>query len=731
VGGYEEGYGSFRQKMTLFAEVALPVPLRKSFLYIVPEKHKKKVKKGMRVLVPFRKNLLTGYVTALRNQVPDHKIEFKEIKEILDKEPLFSPSFLSFTKRLSDFYFSSWGEILQVSLPPSFTVKTRAVIFLSEKGRHYLKNKSCRGLERKILEFLTKRPYTESYIRRKFRTRGFSSVLSKMRQRGWIEIKRKLKRAPEREVSVIQSPPTQLEMDYSLERGVKDKADKIKRTIGKKKFSSFLVYASPEKREAVYLYLIKKAMAYGLKVLFLVPEIRLTTRILEEFKKKLGQNAAFLHSRLSEKQRELTWKRIKKGEADVVIGPRSVLLSPIKGVGLIILDEEHEDSYYQRESPAYDARIGARMRAEEEKAVLIYGSENPSVELLYKSKKENNLLDLTTNQKAQFKRSIIDSRKQAGIISQIIKNEIKKRVEKKEPVLLFFNRHGYASSLVCSRCDYTPKCQNCDVLLTYYKKERKLLCRYCRYSIDLFMKCPECGSNMVLGRGFGIEVLEEELKKSFPKSSIRSLHKFAVKKRNQEEKVIEDYKKGKIDILLGTQMLAHQPELPESSLVGVFYPENLMRLSDFRAGYKTFRYIREKTKFVKNNKDSEFFVQTYLPNSIPVRCAVFEDLSSFYKHELKNRRVMGYPPFSFLAELLFFGRDLRSVAKKTRKLLDMVKKEKNHIEVLGPSLAPIKILRGKSRVQVIIKTRERSSLDRVLKKILKGIKLRKSLYIYE
>lgn len=717
--------------MTLFAEVVLPVPLRRSFFYIVPEKHKKKIKKGMRVLVPFRKNLLTGYVTALRKQVPDHNIEFKKIKEILDKEPLFSPTFLSFTKRLSDYYFSSWGEILQVSLPPSFNIKTRSVIYICEKGRQYLNQKSCRGLERKILEFLTKKPYTESYIRRKFRTSNFSSVYSRMRQRGWIETKKEIKRAPERKANVIPSQPAQLEMDYSLESEVKDSADKIKRTVGKNKFSSFLLFASTRRREAVYLYLIKHAIASGLKTLFLVPEIGLTARILEKFRKKLGQNAAFLHSRLSEKQRELTWKRIEEGEADVVIGPRSVLLSPIKGVGLIILDEEHEDSYYQRENPSYDARIGAQIRAEEEKAVLVYGSENPSVELLYKSKKEKKLLDLHANQKTQFRRSIIDSRKQAGIISQTMKNEIKKRVEKKEPVLLFFNRHGYASSLVCSRCDYTPKCRNCDVLLTYYKKEKELVCRYCGYSKDLFLRCPECGSKMVLGYGYGIEVLEEELKKSFPKSSVKSLHKFAVKRRKEEEKVIKDYREGKIDILLGTQMLAHQPELPESSLVGVFYPENLMRLSDFRAGYKTFKYIREKTKFIKNNKDSEFFVQTYLPNSTPIRCAVFEDLSFFYEHELRNRKVMGYPPFAFLAELLFFGRDLRSVAKKTRKLLDMVEKEQNHIEILGPSLAPIKRLRGKNRVQVFIKSRERSSLDRVLKKILEEIKTRKSLYIYE
>jgi len=731
VGGYEESHGGSRQKMTRFAEVVLPVPLRKSFLYIIPDKAEKKVKSGIRVLVPFRKNLLTGYVIDIKKEVPDENIEFKEIKEVLDREPLFPSSFLNFTQRLSDYYFSSWGKILQVSLPPSFTVKTRSILSISEKGKEHLNHESCRGLEKEILKFLLKRPYTESYLRKKFSAARFSSVILRMKQREWIKVTRELKRAPQREAGAGQSSSAQLEMDYSLDKDAKDKANQIEKHIGKNQFSSFLVQASKKKREAVYLYLIKKALSSGVRTLYLVPEIGLTDNILKKFKRKLGQNAAFLHSRLTEKQRELTWKRIKKGEAEVVIGPRSVLLTPIQGVGLIVVDDEHDDSYYQKENPAYDARVGARLRAEDEKAVLVYGSENPTVEVLYKLQERERLLELKKDQKDEFKRSIIDSRRQPEILSRSMKTGIKKKVDKKEPVLLFFNRHGYASSLVCSRCDYTPKCPHCDVLLTYHKKERKMLCRYCRYSGDLFFKCPQCGSQMVLGPGFGIEVLEEELKKSFPGTRIRSLHRFAAKKKIEQQNILKDYQKGKIDILLGTEMLAHQARLPESRFVGIFYPESLMRLSDFRAGYKTFKYIREKTRFVKNSKDSQFLVQTYLPNSIPIQSAVLGDLASFYDHEIRNRQVMGYPPFTILAELLFYGRDLRAVAKKSRKLLDMIKKDQNHCEILGPSFAPIKKLRGQNRVQVIIKSEKRSSLDKVLNRIVKGIKAKKSVYIYE
>jgi primosomal protein N' (replication factor Y) len=716
--------------MSVFAEVALPVPLRKSFFYAVPEKYEKKIKKGTRVLVPFRKNLLTGYVIAVTGKAPLKNIELKEIKELLDGDPVFSASFLCFTKRLSDYYYSSWGEVLQTSLPPSYTIKTRVVLVVCEKGKKYLMKETCRGLEREVLQSLMERPYTETYLRRKFKTGGWSSFISRMEEKGLIKRQRELRRPRERELSIKKDSPAQLEMDYSLDSTLRETADRIKKALGKGAFCSFLIAAAKKKRETIYMDLIKKAITSGLKTLFLVPEIEFTDRILNEFKKKLGENAAFLHSRLSEKQRELTWKGIRTGQTKVVVGPRSVLLSPVENVGLIIVDKEEDDSYYQRENPVYDARVGARLRAEQEKAVLVYGSESPSAGLLYQLKKKDRFFDLDRDRKSRFKRDIIDSRKHAGILSHPMKEGIKKRLERKEPVLLFFNRQGYASSLVCSRCDYTPKCRNCEALLTYYKREKKLICRYCHSSEGLLMKCPECGARMVPGSGFGMEVLEEELKKNFPESRIKSIYKFAVKKA-QEEEIIKDYKEGKINILLGTQMLSHMPELPPSCFVGIFYPESILRLADFRAGYKTFRYIREIMAFVKNDRDCEFLIQTYLPNSYPINHAVSEDIQSFYEHELKNRRLMGYPPFCFLAELLFYGKDLRSIARKSRRLLDVLKRSQNHIEILGPSFAPVRKLRGRSRVQVIIKSKERRALDRALEKIVREIRTKKSIFIYE
>ncbi|MBD3414456.1 MAG: primosomal protein N' [Candidatus Aminicenantes bacterium] len=717
--------------MSLFASVALPVPLRKTFLYVVPEKYHHEIQRGTRVLVPFRKQILTGYVTEITKKAPSKDMELKDIQELLDREPVFSSSFLDFTKQLSDHYYSFWGEILRASLPPSLTLKTQVRIHITEKGKNNLDKDAGRGLERKLLQFLSQRPYTETYLRRKFKRQGFSTVISKLIEKGWIQKKRELKKPPQRKCSVPERVPSQLEMDYSLDRESKKIADKVRTHIGTKRPCLFLIQAPKKNRESIYLSLIKKASAAGFKTLLLVPEIQWTEKILKHLENKLGEKAAFLHSRLSEKQRELTWKRIKKGEADVVVGPRSALLSPAENVGLIVLDEEHDDSYYQKESPAYDARIGALLRAEQEKAVLVYGSDKPTVEGLHKAQKEKTAFELATKAKVRFNKRLIDSRKQSGVLSSVMRTGIQKRMEKKESVLLFFNRHGYASSLVCSGCGFAPKCRNCDVLLTYYKKENKLYCRYCTHSPDFSIECPDCGSRMVPGGGFGIEVLEEELRKNFPDSCIKSLHRFSVKNRKEQEKIVNDFQKGQIDILIGTQMLAHQSKLTPSSLVGVFFPESLLRLADFRGSYKAYRYLRQTMTFVQNNRDSEFMVQTYLPKSYPIQDAVFEDSSVFYKHELRNRQLMDYPPFAYLAEVLFSGKDLRTVAKKSRKLLDILEEDRNHIEILGPSLAPLKKLRGRNRVQVIIKAKNRNSLDRALKRIFEDIKTRKSVFIYE
>jgi primosomal protein N' (replication factor Y) len=496
----------------------------------------------------------------------------------------------------------------------------------------------------------------------------------------------------------------------------------------KKVFSPFFLYGPPEKREAVYSRLIKEILASGSRVLFLVPEIALTQTLMERFEKRLGEKVALLHSQLSDRKRELEWRKIKEGEVDVVVGPRSALFSPLDHLGLIIVDEEDDDSYYQLEAPSYDARKGAWLRAKHEGAALVYGSALPSVEAFYRARKGKYLYCLDSEAR-KTKVEIVDDRLERGLISSKLKERISGRLKKEEQILVFFNRRGYASYLFCSRCNYISRCIHCDIALTYHKREGRLVCRYCNYSLAKMNSCPDCGSRMIRERGTGIEAVEEELKTVFPQGRI-ALFAADLNKREQG-RILQNFWSGKIDILVGTQLLAHQVELPPVSLVAILFPETILTLSDYRASQKTFQTLSRMMKFLKSDNKAEVIIQTALPHHFSICQAALADYISFYREELRLRRLMNYPPFSRMAEILFQGENLRSVARKSREFSTKVKSFEGDVEILGPALASVSKVRGINRVQVILKARRKEELDKVLRELLKTIKLRKSVWVYE
>jgi primosomal protein N' (replication factor Y) len=348
--------------MTLYAEVILSLPLEQFFSYIVPEPYKTSAQVGSRVLVPLGQRMLTGFIIKLGKRRISPEFKLKEIAEVLDEEPIFSPSFLSFTRKLCDYYYSSWGELLQASLPPSFILKSKTRVALSDKGRAALQDEDLSREERELLGFIQKRSYSAPFLKRKFKVKNLSHFLLRLEKKGLILVQKEVKKARKKTASAASLSQTQLEIDFSLDAQSREVADQINRKMEKQVFSPFFLYGPPEKREAVYSSLIKEILARGSRVLFLVPEITLTQTLIERFEKRLGEKVALLHSQLSERKRELEWRKIKEGEADVVVGPRSALFSPVDHLGLIIVDEEEDDSYYQLESPSYDARKGAWLR---------------------------------------------------------------------------------------------------------------------------------------------------------------------------------------------------------------------------------------------------------------------------------------------------------------------------------------------------------------------------------
>ena len=716
--------------MTLYAEVILPLPLGQAFSYAVPERYRKKAKIGTRVLVPFHKRLLTGFVVDLKKRRKTRGLKLKEIFEVLDEKPVFSASFLSFTRRLSDYYYSSWGELLQSSLPPSFILKSKKRISISEKGKTSSKSKDISREEKELLDFLQRRSYSDLFLRRKFKKRNISHLLSRLEEKGLIHIQSDIKKVKRRERAVSSLAQTQLEIDFSMDARSLQVTDRIIGKTGKQVFSPFFLYGSSEKRESVYFHLIKKVLAEGKRVLFLVPEIALTQSLREKFEKKLGQKVALFHSRLSESRRELEWQKVRGGEADAVVGSRSALFSPLEDLGLIIVDEEQDGSYYQQESPSYDARKGAWLRAKQEKAVLVYGSAVPSVEAFYKAKKRGCLLHLENGKKKGMV-EIVDDRQERRLISRRLEEKIRGRLIKGEPILVFFNRRGYASFLLCSRCNYIPRCIHCDIALTYHKREEELVCHYCNYSIPRRDDCPECGSRIIRKRGVGIEAVEDELERIFPQSRIACFDTDVVKGRRIEERILRSFQGGKIDILIGTQLLAHQSDLPQVSLVVILHPETILTLSDYRASQRTFQALNQMMKFLCNSNEAEAVIQTALPYHFSIRQGALQDYISFYRQEIKFRRLMNYPPFSHIVEIMFQGENLRTVARESREFRARIKKEGEDVEILGPALAPVARVRGRNRVQVILKARKRRKLDEILRGPLNSVKLRKSILVYD
>ncbi len=446
-------------------------------------------------------------------------------------------------------------------------------------------------------------------------------------------------------------------------------------------------------------------------------------------KKRFGESAALIHSQMTQKQRVSEWQRIKEGDTHIVVGPRSALFAPLENLALIIIDEEQDESYYQKENPTYDARQGGWIRAQQESALLIYGSSMPSVERYFHAEQQKYLVPLSKGERP-YRASIVESRMNKWNIDSRIQQRISESLKHNHRVLIFFNRRGYAPFLICSNCSSIPRCSRCDIGLTYHKNEQKMICNYCGFTVPEFNRCPECGRKIIFGKSIGIEAIEEELHSLLPQAKISSFNLDAVRNKKEQEKVIERFSAGKIDILIGTQLLLHQKDLPPVSLVVALFPETSLSLSDFRASQRTFQKLSQMTSFLKQEPQSEFLIQTSYSPHFSILNAAENDFFSFYNQELKYRRMMKYPPFSSMVEILFYSENLRVLAKNSRKFLSLIKGLSDRVEVLGPAFAPVSRVRGQNRVQVILKSNEKRELDRILSDSLHHIKIRKSVYVY-
>lgn len=709
----------------LFAEIALPVPLNRTFTYSVPAQFQDRIRAGMRVRVPFGRRTLTGYVMSVDSNPPDGDLTLRDIFWLPDDESLLDRNNLNFLRLLSSRSLSPLGEMIQAALPPSFSLRSGARIEATEAGRAAHKEGRTEAGAAAVLEALGRKSYSDSYLRTKVKGGGLKEALSFLERKGYISVTLNVS-PPAVKKKMPPGDPVQLEMDFSADPELLGHAADILKHFNSGTESFFYLYGGRSPREAVYRELIRRILLQGRTVLFLVPEISLSRILIRQIETKMGSRAVLIHSRQTDRQRESIWRSIKNGLVDVVIGPRSALFSPLPRLGLLILDDEHDDSYAQQESPVYDARVGAEIKASQEKALLVKGSSIPTVEAFYRARRAGRLLRVGGEASRPEVKILVDHGHGAAVHSRI-QEAVRQQLSRGLPTIVFLNRRGYAAYLLCPGCGYIPHCERCKISLSYHRREGILLCHYCSRRQPVPERCPACGSRRIRTRGLGIEALAEFFRKLFPDKNIRSFDSDSLSGKKEQERVLADFHRGDIHILVGTQLLARRADLSPVSLVVVLQPESLLALADFQAGQKCFLYLMKMADFCEPG--GRVLIQTSLPEHYSIRAAAAGDYSPFYEEEIKYRSLMRYPPFAALAEVLLAGENLRTVAKEGR--LAAAGLRSNKLEVLGPAVAPTAKISGRHRVQIICKSESMERILRGLDRGLKGLHSRKKIILHE
>jgi primosomal protein N' (replication factor Y) len=484
----------------------------------------------------------------------------------------------------------------------------------------------------------------------------------------------------------------------------------------------------------VFLQLAEAQLAQGRSVIYLVPEIALTGQVVRSARKRFGDNCAVIHSRLSPSQKLGEWRRILKGEATMIIGARSAIFAPARNLGLIVIDEEHEGSYKSGNNPRYHARQVAMHRAIKEKAILILGSATPSVEAWHSCetrgmKKES--LKQRPAGGAFPSIEVVDMRSEKATISSRLAEALKATKAEGRQSILFLNRRGFSHFFVCNTCGAELSCKNCSVSLTYHKEQNQLVCHYCGYRASPPTACPECGSLDVGWKGFGTERVAEEVANLFPDWTIGRLDADSVTKKGSLESILEDFRKGKIDLLLGTQMVAKGLNFPGVKTVGLVLADAGLNLPDFRAAERVFSLIVQVAgRAGRYDPDGRVYIQTFRPNNPVIRLASEMDMESFYARELMLRQAQGFPPFARIARLVVRSKDkvacinsIRQLARKGTQLRGSA------VELLGPSECPLGMIAGSYRWQLLLRSSSLNNLHQAVRFLADGLKLPAPVYL--
>lgn len=498
--------------------------------------------------------------------------------------------------------------------------------------------------------------------------------------------------------------------------------------------TTYLYGSTGTGKTEVFLQAAERSMAAGKSVIYLVPEIALTAQVERAARTRFGKACAILHSRLGPSAKLAEWRRIMKGEATMVIGARSAIFAPVRELGLVVIDEEHEGSYKSGQTPRYHARQVAMYRAAREKARLILGSATPSVEAWHACESgamERKILTRRPGGGAFPKIHVVDLKGEEGTISRPLRVALESTVKEGRQAILFLNRRGFSHFFSCATCGAELTCKNCSVSLTFHKETNQLVCHYCGYRSAPPKACPECGSLDVGWRGFGTERVEEELKELYPEMRIGRLDADSVSRKGVLESTLESFRTGELDVLVGTQMVAKGLNFPGVKTVGIILADAGLNLPDFRASERVFSLIVQVAgRAGRHDPDGQVYVQTLRPEHPVIRLAAGLSVGEFYRRELELREAMEFPPFTRLARIVARSKDRDACIGAARELgRNAAKARAREVEILGPAECPLSLVAGNHRWQILLRARAMASLRPALNSLLSGYKAPSSVYL--
>lgn len=717
--------------------------LNRTFDYNIPKELEELILVGSKVLVPFGNGgkLAEAFVVGIKE-----KSTF-ELKNIAKLEENLTDKQITLAKWMAKRYFCNISDCIKLMLTPGTRNKNKEKRIQDKTINCVYLKKDIEEIEfeietgkiksekqKRLLNFVkdnegTTVPEIEMF------TDCARGIVNTLVKNGYLEIiEKKVERNP------LLGRNCEKTSSLNLTEEQKNAYNSIEETINKNEYKQFLLYGvTGSGKTEVYLQLIEKVLKIGKNAIVLVPEISLTPQMLDRFISRFGKSdIAILHSKLSIGERHDEWERIREKKARIVIGARSAIFAPIENIGIIIIDEEHDSSYKSETNPRYNAKEIAKILAKENKAPLLLGSATPDINTFYNATNEDEegntkiqLLTLTkrANQSSLPKVEIIDLKQELAngnrsMLSMELYNSIEENIKQKRQTILFLNRRGYSTFIMCRNCGYTVKCPNCNISMTYHSYEKKLKCHYCSYEENLVTICPECHSDKIRYFGTGTQKLEQEINKQFPNASTIRMDIDTVTKKNSHEEILNKFKNENIDILIGTQMVVKGHHFPNVTLVGVIAADSSLNIDDYRANERTFQILTQVAGRAGREKLSgKVIIQTYNPDNFSIICAQKQNYEMFYETEIALRKQLKYPPFCDIILISFNGLNEYNIKNISNEIYKKLSEKLNQEEfkIFRPMPSPIDKIQNRYRWRIIIKGNMTVEANKILNQTLKEI----------